>query len=51
MGTVVVIYNEEAKKVKNKMDSKEAMERIKFEVSQEMGLSKPVEKKQKNIKK
>ena len=33
------------------MDSKESMERIKFEVGQEMGLSKPVEKKQKNIKK
>jgi len=37
--------------VVNKKDTKEAMQRIKFEVSQEMGLSKPVEKKQKNIKK
>jgi len=37
--------------VESKKETKEAMERIKFEVSQEMGLSKPVEKKQKNIKK
>ena len=32
------------------MDSKESMERIKFEVSQEMGLSKPVEKSRKILR-